>query len=551
MALSLSRTLRRQVKEALKTIEVFVNSVQPSKDNTGWDNIRDKFNELNVNLTEMIGKLNQDNETDSHDHDRTKSGVIEDYGKFMTRVSKNRNPSALRELATLYYSMPESLFLGVGTPNSDLYPFKSVHVNLKNGTTLKMSGDPLKMVLSYLPSAGYAPLQTIFKDLQDKFHGPQDWAVKDVLITSGAQEGTALTINMLLNPGDPLLVQNPVYPGFAEIIRPMEVDAIPVNVDGDGMVPEHLIQILEERSKMTDKPMPKSIYINPTASNPTGTLLSDDRKKQIYAIAQRYGLIILEDDPYYFVHFRDRDPVSFLSMDTDYRVIRFDSFSKTLSAGLRLGYVTAPKPFIDRINLHMQVTTMHASGLPQLLIYELLSQWGYEGYCQHLVEVRKFYKRRRDITLQAAETYLKGLCTWNIPQGGMFLWVTIIHPVQDLRHFITVESLKEKVIVAPGYAFNLDPTNVGINQQNFRISYSVASEEDLTEGIKRLGKLIKENQSKSFADRPEKSLLGNLNCTVTSRHNDIFFVTAGIRTRALRMLHECSDHCAMGAHNYA
>uniref|UniRef100_A0A8D8ME81 Kynurenine/alpha-aminoadipate aminotransferase, mitochondrial n=2 Tax=Cacopsylla melanoneura TaxID=428564 RepID=A0A8D8ME81_9HEMI len=380
MAVALSRKLGRQVKEALKTVEVFINSTQPTQDSTNWDKIRVKLNELNMNLNEIIKKLDQDIATDGRggDDNVKTSGVIADYRMFMTRVSKNRNPSALRELATLYYSMPDSLFLGVGTPNSDLYPFESVLVNLKDGTTLEMSGERLKMVLSYLPSAGYGPLQTLFKDFQDKFHGLQDWDVKDVLVTSGAQEGTALTINMLLGLGDPLLVQNPVYPGFAEIIRPMEVDAIPVNVDGDGMIPEHLIQVLEERSNLRDKAMPKAIYINPTASNPTGTLLTDDRKKQIYRIAQQYDLIILEDDPYYFVHFRDRDPVSFLSMDTDHRVIRFDSFSKTLSAGLRLGYVTAPKPFIDRINLHMQVTTMHASGISQLVIHELLLQWGYE-----------------------------------------------------------------------------------------------------------------------------------------------------------------------------
>lgn len=100
---------------------------------------------------------------------------------------------------------------------------------------------------------------------------------------------------------------------------------------------------------------PKFIYVNPTGANPTGVVLPESRRREIYEVATEHDMLILEDDPYYFLHFGGTRPPSFLSMDTEGRVIRFDSFSKVLSSGLRLGFVTGPAPLIERINLHMQV----------------------------------------------------------------------------------------------------------------------------------------------------------------------------------------------------
>jgi len=113
------------------------------------------------------------------------------------------------------------------------------------------------------------------------------------------------------------------------------------------------------RKKLMDnvEAKPKFIYVNPTGANPTGVVLPESRRKEIYELVTEHDMLILEDDPYYFLHFGDIRPPSFLSMDTEGRVIRFDSFSKVLSSGLRLGFVTGPAPLIERINLHMQVIT--------------------------------------------------------------------------------------------------------------------------------------------------------------------------------------------------
>lgn len=483
--MSLTRKLGRQVKEALKTVEVFINSPQPNKQDS-LDEIKEKFNDINEQIHGVIGSLQEES---GDDNDKPGDSVVLDHTKYLTEISKSRKPSTLRELTILYNKMPpDTIFLGVGSPNPNLYPFESVTVTLKDGNTLHMPQDKLRSVLSYLPSAGYKPLPLLLKEFQDKTHGPQDWTRKEILVTSGSQEALHLTIDMLLSPGDPLLVQNPVYPGFADLVRPLGMDIIPVTMDGEGIIPERLAKVLQARLERKDK-MPKVIYLNPTASNPTGTILSDDRKKQIYRIAQKYDLIILEDDPYFFVHFLEKDPISFLSLDTDDRVIRFDSFSKTVSAGLRLGFATGPIAFIERMNLHLQVTTMHSSGISQLIVHELLASWGYEGYLKYVEGVKAFYKGRRDNILRAAEKYLTGLGDWTTPQGGMFLWIKL-RPVRDLRALITEECVKEKLLVAPGYAFNLDCED---ESPNVRVSYSVMTEEVADEGLRILGKLVREN----------------------------------------------------------
>ena len=129
--------------------------------------------------------------------------------------------------------------------------------------------------------------------------------------------------------------------------------------------------------KTSPERRPKIMYINPTGANPTGTVLPLDRRRKIYEIASKYDLLILEDDPYYYLQFTKGNRVpSFYSMDVDGRVLRFDSFSKILSSGLRLGFVTGPKPLIERIMLHMQVSSMHTTSLSQFIAKDLLQEWG-------------------------------------------------------------------------------------------------------------------------------------------------------------------------------
>lgn len=153
-------------------------------------------------------------------------------------------------------------------------------------------------------------------------------------------------------------------------MKPYRPTLLPIEQDEFGVIPDHLISTLENwRSQCgTDptKKMPKIFYINPTAANPTGVTIPLDRKKEIYKICCQYNILILEDDAYYFMDFQDGKPVSFLSLDVEGRVLRFDSLSKVLASGLRLGWVTGPKQLINNIELHIQSAYLHSSSLSQV-----------------------------------------------------------------------------------------------------------------------------------------------------------------------------------------
>lgn len=147
---------------------------------------------------------------------------------------------------------------------------------------------------------------------------------------------------------------------------------IPLDLDEFGIIPDFLRRTLEERQLKSEADhtikMPKMIYINATGANPNGATLPLERKKEIYKIACQYNLLIFEDDPYYFMHFDGDAPKSFLSMDTEMRVMRFDSFSKVLSAGLRVGWLTGPKPLVACVELHVQSSYLHSSALSQVIL---------------------------------------------------------------------------------------------------------------------------------------------------------------------------------------
>lgn len=176
-------------------------------------------------------------------------------------------------------------------------------------------------------------------------------------------------------------------------------------------------------------------------------------------------------------------------MDVDGRVIRADSFSKVLSSGLRIGFITGPKPLIERIVLHIQVSTMQTSTFAQLLVSHLLYQWGEEGFLAHVDRVIDFYREQRDALLAAADKWLSGLAEWHVPTAGMFLWVKI-KGIHDVRKLIEEKAFKKEIFMLPGCGFYLDSS---APCPYFRASFSSASPEQMDLAFQRLAQLIKES----------------------------------------------------------
>ncbi|XP_013922114.1 PREDICTED: kynurenine/alpha-aminoadipate aminotransferase, mitochondrial [Thamnophis sirtalis] len=341
------------------------------------------------------------------------------YSRFITAVSAARKASPIRVLTELMQQSPTSLIsLAGGAPNSNTFPFKSATIIIKDETRVEIKEELMRRALQYSASAGIPELLSWLKDMQKTIHNPPtvDYSPKEgqmeMCITTGSQEGLCKVFEMLINPGDNILLDAPTYPGTLAALRPLGCNIINVPSDQHGMIPKALKEVLSrwnpEDVKKLKNDTPKFLYTIPNGGNPTGASLTTERKKEIYQLARQYDFLIIEDDPYYFLQFNKPWAPTFLSMDIDGRVIRTDSFSKILSSGLRIGFLTGPKPLIDRVILHIQVSTMHTSTFTQLIIAQLLQQWGLKGFLDHIDSVVDFYKQQRDVMLNAADKWLKG-----------------------------------------------------------------------------------------------------------------------------------------------
>ncbi|XP_050524500.1 kynurenine/alpha-aminoadipate aminotransferase, mitochondrial-like [Daktulosphaira vitifoliae] len=411
-----------------------------------------------------------------------------DYSYFLNETTKKRKPSELRELSKLAEKLPPgSIKLGVGVPNVQTFPFKGFEVELASGENIKLNQNELAAALQYLPSIGYTPLINKLKEIQEQYHGVQNWKIKSIMITSGAQEGLAKAVDMCMRQGDCVIMPDPTYTGAIDLFKLYDAEILGIKQDSRGVKVKDLENALLLRKNGNLK-IPKLIYLNPTASNPCGNTISTYRKREIYRLACEYNFLILEDDPYYYLNFENKNPISFMSLDTEGRVLRFDSLSKIMSSGLRIGFVTGPSNLLRQMEYHMSTSSMHTSSLSQVLVYKLLSRWDNEGLISHFMRVKEFYKHKRDYMLQTVKKYLSDLAEWQDPCGGMFLWLKVIG-LSDTRRLVTSRCLEKNVIFAPGYALAIDTKKPS---PFIRISFSIASPSEVDLGISLLADAIRE-----------------------------------------------------------
>ncbi|XP_076637340.1 kynurenine/alpha-aminoadipate aminotransferase, mitochondrial [Colletes latitarsis] len=409
-----------------------------------------------------------------------------DFTRFITEVSGRRKSSILRKWAKDFMERPNSISLANGMPNTTTFPFEKISVTYKNGKEVKLVGEELSWSLQYGPSQGYIPLLKKIREHQKYWYEPK-YTKWDVILTSGSMDGCSKVFDMIVEPRDPVMVQEPIYNGILNALEPITSELIGIPQDQNGIIPEEITKVFEERLQ-NKKSMPKVLYVNPTGANPTGTALPDSRKRRIYELAQIYDFLIVEDDPYYFLNFLDERPRTFLEFDTDGRVIRLDSFSKILSAGLRLGVVTAHEEFIKKLVMHNETTTIHPSSLSQMLLYKFLDTWDTQKLQQHFGDIQRFYRERRDIMLASIQKHLTGLAEWTVPLGGMFIWLKV-NDLEDVLEIATKKCVSEGIFILPGHAFVLDPTKP---EQHLRISYSYATPEEMEKSISVLAKVIRE-----------------------------------------------------------
>ncbi|XP_033736617.1 kynurenine/alpha-aminoadipate aminotransferase, mitochondrial-like [Pecten maximus] len=420
------------------------------------------------------------------------------YARFFNKVSLARKPSPIRVLTEIIQNSPKSLIsMAGGMPNVETFPFTEATITLKNGSKLHLDQTAMNKSLQYSATSGLPMLHQWVSDLQTSVHSPPDTGhPMTCVITNGSQDGLCKAFEAFVSPGDNVLLEHPVYPGSLAAAQPLGCNLIPVQSDGDGIVPDDLRKTLSHWSpadvKDPESDIPKVLYCIPNGGNPTGSGLTLKRKQEIYSIAQQYNLIILEDDPYFYIQFTRPFVPSFLSLDVDGRVLRFDSLSKLLSSGMRIGFVTGPKPVVDRLTYHLMCSSMQASGLSQMTLAMILKEWGLDGFLDHTDKTAKFYENRCQLCLKAAKKHLTGLAEWSEPCGGMFLWLKLLN-ITDAHELITKKAYLRDVLFVPGNVFTFDSS---APCQYVRASYSTATEEEMNMAFARLAELLKEETSK-------------------------------------------------------
>ncbi|XP_064636608.1 kynurenine/alpha-aminoadipate aminotransferase, mitochondrial-like isoform X2 [Lineus longissimus] len=421
------------------------------------------------------------------------------YTRFLTATSLARKPSPIRFLTEILAKSPPSMIsLAAGQPNPSMFPFKESSFVLRDGTSIELDETSMNIALQYGSSKGYDPLLSWLRELQKKLHDPplfnsENKETKtDLCMVSGSQDGLSKAFDMLVSRGDNVLVEIPCYPGTLTALRPKGANLIGVETDHQGMKPSSLREALSkwkpEDSKDPLSDIPKILYTVPNGGNPTGMSTTENRKKEIYQIAHEYDILIVEDDPYYFLQFNEVPIPSYLSLDIDGRVLRMDSFSKIISSGMRIAVVTAPSFFLEKLVAHMQVAGMHADSLSQVVITKLFHQWGMDGLLQHVNMVKGFYKDQKDAMILSAEKHLSGLAEWHEPLAGMFLWVKL-KQVNDTNKLIMEKAIEKEVLLTPGNAFMI---NDQLPSPYLRAAFSLATPEKMDKGFERLSLLIKE-----------------------------------------------------------
>ncbi|KAM0548846.1 hypothetical protein ACHAPJ_009702 [Fusarium lateritium] len=380
----------------------------------------------------------------------------------------------------------------------------------------------LAIALNYGYTAGSPQTLRFITEHIEMVHNPpyQDW---ECCMTCGTTSALEVALRIFCNPGETILIESHAYSGTLACARAQEIRLQSVKLDEYGLVPGDLDKALTNWD-LTKGPKPYVLYVIPTGQNPTGTTQPLERRRQIYELAEKHDLYILEDDPYYFLQLEDNAshslsfpisnldgyldslPKSYLSLDVSGRVLRMDSTSKILAPGLRAGWITASSAVVDKFISFSEVGALHPSGPTQVMLYKLLDQtWGHDGFIRWLMNLSAQYRRRRDILIAGCHKYLpSGVCTWTTPESGMFVWVKVKVPKLSTGEFTNedtpwkaYESIEEEiftqseengVLVSRGSWFMHDKTE--LHDVSFRLTFAAAQEGSLDRAVERFGSAI-------------------------------------------------------------
>lgn len=390
-----------------------------------------------------------------------------DY-KFSNRISSLK-PSLIREILK-NSSGTDVIPFSAGNPSPESFPvadMKKIACGIFDNESSK--------ALQYGITEGYTPLREVLaKRMKTKFNSGADF--DELIVVSGGQQGIELACKVLCNEGDTVICENPSFIGATNAFRSYNVNLVGVELEKDGINIEKLEQALKTEKNV------KILYLIPTFQNPMGITTSLEKRKAVYALAKKYGVMIIEDNPYGDLRFEGEEVPTIKSMDTDGLVIYCGSFSKILSSGIRVGFVLAPKEVTQKMVVAKQVSDVHTNLFFQMVAHHYITEYDLEA---HIEKIRALYRHKSQLLISSLEKAFDGKAEFTRPQGGLFLWGTLPDSVKMLD--FCKKASAEKVAVVPGIAFCISPDDYC---NSIRLNYSTPSDEQIEKGAEILGKVF-------------------------------------------------------------
>lgn len=390
---------------------------------------------------------------------------------FSDRI-QHVKPSAIREILKYAATHPDVIALSTGSPANEAVPVEEIHAIAEQiFREMPIAG------LQYSMTEGYPPLRESTKRrLREEFHIGRDF--DDLIVTTGGQQGLSLTPNILCNPGDTVIVEAPTFVSGINAMRIHGANIVGIEMDGEGICLDAL-----ERAIQTEQRV-KLLYLIPTFQNPSGKTMRLARRKAVYQLCVRHGIMILEDNPYGELRFRGEDIPTFKSMDEEGIVIYNGSYSKILSAGMRVGFIMAQRDVLQRLTIAKQFSDCHTNIFFQIVTDQWLRT---ANVSAHIEKIRSIYRKRCDFMIELLEKHLDKRVTFTRPDGGLFLWCTL--PEGCDSQALSEIALKKGVAFVPGRDFMVDS---GAPCRDFRLNFSTPSYEAMETGVLRLAEAVRE-----------------------------------------------------------
>jgi len=410
----------------------------------------------------------------AHRRAHSRASDLERYADLFASRTRVMRSSAMRDLMAIT-SRPEVISLAGGLPDTSTFPAQSFAAQMT-----RIAQESAAEALQYGPTEGFDETKDCIREVMAAEGMRPD--PEDIIVTTGGQQAIDLISKTLVDPGDPVICEAPTYPGAVPVFCSYEADVHQVTTDDDGMRIDELEALLDRLA--ADGRRPKFIYSVPTFQNPAGVTLSGERRRRLVQLAREREVLVVEDNPYGLLRYEGEAEASLYQLDGGDYVVYIGTFSKILSPGIRLGWLCAPPPVMEKVVLGKQAADLCTSTLTQYFVREYFAE---ERWDRYVADVTEIYRVRRDAMLDALERYFPEQATWTQPAGGLFVWATL--PEYIDTGDLLAKALRQNVAFVPGVAAFTDGRR-GTN--SMRLNFSGVTEDEIREGIQRIGEVVAE-----------------------------------------------------------